>query len=109
MTTNTLQPTAQQGSNRSLNKEVYVDFMSAQIKTLSFLAYLVRIYQYVVNEHSSQFAKGMIGLLYLCPQDFAHLCKELLVAARHILATELRDSGKWGKHISSFKNNHRIS
>nr|XP_042912498.1 transcription-associated protein 1 isoform X2 [Parasteatoda tepidariorum] len=46
MTTNTLQPTAQQRSNPSLNKEVYVDFMPAQIKTLSFLAYLVRIYQF---------------------------------------------------------------
>ena len=31
--------------NQAFNKEVYVDFMAAQIKTLSFLAYIVRIYQ----------------------------------------------------------------
>nr|XP_042913461.1 transformation/transcription domain-associated protein-like [Parasteatoda tepidariorum] len=48
----------------------------------------------VVNEYSSQFAKGMIGLLCLCPQEVANLLKELLVAARHILATELRDKYK---------------
>ena len=28
-----------------VNKEVFVDFMGAQIKTLSFLAYIIRIYQ----------------------------------------------------------------
>ena len=29
----------------SFNKEMYVDFIAAQIKTLSFLAYIIRIYQ----------------------------------------------------------------
>lgn len=29
----------------SAQKEIFVDFMGAQIKTLSFLAYIVRIYQ----------------------------------------------------------------
>ena len=36
--------------------------------------------------------KGMLGLLQLCPQEVAHLRKELLIAARHILATDLRNS-----------------
>lgn len=27
------------------NKELYADFIAAQIKTLSFLAYIIRIYQ----------------------------------------------------------------
>ena len=27
------------------SKELYVDFVAAQIKTLSFLAYVIRIYQ----------------------------------------------------------------
>lgn len=34
----------------NFNKEVYVDFTAAQIKTLSFLAYIVRIFQ--VNQLS---------------------------------------------------------
>jgi transformation/transcription domain-associated protein len=34
--------------------------------------------------------KGMLSLLTVCPHEVAHLRKELLIAARHILATELR-------------------
>ncbi|XP_023232044.1 transformation/transcription domain-associated protein-like [Centruroides sculpturatus] len=91
MITITLQPTSTHRSSSSFNKEVFVDFMAAQIKTLSFLAYIVRIYQDIVNIHSSQLAKGMLGLLTLCPHEVAHLRKELLIAARHILATDLRE------------------
>jgi len=32
-------------SHPAFNKEVFVDFVAAQIKTLSFLAYIVRIFQ----------------------------------------------------------------
>jgi len=32
-------------SSPSFNKEIFVDFITAQIKTLSFLAYIVRVYQ----------------------------------------------------------------
>ncbi|GFX64443.1 transcription-associated protein 1 [Trichonephila clavipes] len=45
MSTISLQPTLQQRNNPNFNKETFVDFMAAQIKTLSFLAYIVRIYQ----------------------------------------------------------------
>lgn len=34
--------------------------------------------------------RGMLALLKVCPHEVAHLRKELLIAARHILATELR-------------------
>ena len=46
--------------------------------------------QEIVNSHSANMVKGMLGLLTLCPQEVAHLRKELLIAARHILATDLR-------------------
>lgn len=45
MTTITLQPTLVQRNSPSFNKEVFVDFMGAQIKTLSFLAYIIRLFQ----------------------------------------------------------------
>ena len=48
------------------------------------------MFQEVVNTHSAQMVKGMLGLLTLCPQEVAHLRKELLIAARHILSTDLR-------------------
>lgn len=31
--------------HKLFNKELYADFIAAQIKTLSFLAYIIRIYQ----------------------------------------------------------------
>ncbi|XP_077513657.1 transcription-associated protein Nipped-A isoform X4 [Amblyomma americanum] len=91
LNTITLQPMPQHRMNPAFNREVFVDFMAAQIKTLSFLAYIVKIYQETVGVHCSQLAQGMLGLLMLCPQEVAHLRKELLIAARHILATDLRN------------------
>ena len=49
-----------------------------------------RIYQEQVSNHSSLMVKGMLSLLTICPHEVAHLRKELLIAARHILATDLR-------------------
>ncbi|XP_066597811.1 transformation/transcription domain-associated protein isoform X1 [Prorops nasuta] len=91
MTTITLQPSLQHRASPEFNKEVFVDFMGAQIKTLSFVAYIIRIYQEVVSQHSTMMVKGILGLLTLCPMEVAHLRKELLVATRHILATDLRN------------------
>ncbi|KAK9874414.1 hypothetical protein WA026_002761 [Henosepilachna vigintioctopunctata] len=91
MNTITLQPTAEQREVETFNKEIFVDFMGAQIKTLSFLAYIIKIYQDVVQEHSQMMVQGMLGLLTLCPMEVAHLRRELLIAARHILATDLKN------------------
>lgn len=92
MNTITLQPTIEQREAKTFNKEIFVDFMGAQIKTLSFLAYIIKIYQEVVQKHAQMMVQGMLGLLTLCPMEVAHLRRELLIAARHILATDLRNS-----------------
>ena len=42
MNTISLQPPAHLRQSPAFNKEVFVDFMGAQIKTLSFLAYIIR-------------------------------------------------------------------
>lgn len=42
MRTITLQPAPEQRLSPDFNKEVFVDFMGAQIKTFSFLAYIIR-------------------------------------------------------------------
>uniref|UniRef100_A0A146L0J1 Transformation/transcription domain-associated protein n=6 Tax=Lygus hesperus TaxID=30085 RepID=A0A146L0J1_LYGHE len=86
----TLQPLKQHRQHPSFNKEVFVDFMGAQIKTLSFLAYIIRVYQEVFGKHSQQMLEGILNMLKLCPPKVTHLRKELLMAARHIWATELR-------------------
>ena len=38
-----------------------------------------------------EMGKGMLQLLSNCPAETAHLRKELLIAAKHILTTELRN------------------
>ncbi|XP_031549522.1 transformation/transcription domain-associated protein-like isoform X2 [Actinia tenebrosa] len=91
MNTIVLQPSLNARKSPTFNKEVYVDFVAAQIKTLSFLAYIIRIYQEMVNTYSQNMVGGLLGLLRYCPQEVAHLRKELLIAARHILATDLRN------------------
>lgn len=98
MTTITLQPSPLQRNLPSFNKEVFVDFIGAQIKTLSFLAYIIRLFQDSIVSHSTSMVQGMLMLLKSCPKEVAHQRKELLIAARHILATNLR-SGKWWRSL----------
>ena len=45
-----------------------------------------------MQNFSQQLVQGHLNLLSLCPQEVAHLRKELLIAAKHILATDLRNS-----------------
>lgn len=90
MATITLQPSAQHKANPGFNKEIFVDFIGAQIKTLSFLAYIIRTYQDAASQQAALMVKGILGLLTSCPMEVAHLRKELLIASRHILATDLR-------------------
>lgn len=46
--------------------------------------------QDLVGKYSQQMVKGMLQLLSNCPSETAHLRKELLIAAKHILTTDLR-------------------
>ncbi|KAL0100349.1 hypothetical protein PUN28_019603 [Cardiocondyla obscurior] len=91
ITTISLQPSLQHRTSPGFNKEVFVDFMGAQVKTLSFLAYVIRLYQDLISQNSAMLVKGILGLFTLCPMEVAHLRKELVIASRHILATDLRN------------------
>jgi len=69
-----------------------VDLVSAQIKVLSYLAFVIKPFTEILTVHSTQLVEGMIGMLESCPMEVTHLRKELLIASRHILNTELRIS-----------------
>ncbi len=43
-----------------------------------------------VNQYAPNVVQGMLSLLKNCPHEVAHLRRDLLVAARYILGTELR-------------------
>ena len=91
MNTINLQPTLDRSTGH-FNKEIYVDFNAAQIKALSFLAYVVKLPVPSIRDHSQKLIAGFLSLLQHCPPEVAHLRKELLVAAKHILATDLKNS-----------------
>ncbi|MGH0143484.1 UNVERIFIED_CONTAM: hypothetical protein FKN15_046212 [Acipenser sinensis] len=64
---------------------------SLSLKVLAELPIIVVLmYQELVANYSQQMVKGMLQLLSNCPSETAHLRKELLIAAKHILTTDLR-------------------
>jgi transformation/transcription domain-associated protein len=95
LNTITLKPRPEYRALDNFNKELFVDFMGAQIKTLAFLAYTIKTFSgglmEIIEHHAETLVNGMFSLLRLCLKESAHLRKELLVATRHILATNLRN------------------
>ena len=67
---------------------MYADFKAAQVKTVSFLTYLLRSPTHAVSYQDS-ICQSIVDLLVTCP-DSINIRKELLVATRHVLATEHR-------------------
>lgn len=61
-----------------------------QVKTLSFLTYLLRGFTPLMQPYEQQISSSVIMLLRSCPADAVATRKELLVATRHILATDFR-------------------
>ncbi|VDN95889.1 unnamed protein product [Rodentolepis nana] len=74
----------------------YLDFMAAQVKTLSFLAYIVKYHQGntpntpeplhpCIESHYLSIVKGIMNLMITCPSTATNLRKEFFIATRHIL------------------------
>ncbi|GAA5802218.1 hypothetical protein HPULCUR_007681 [Helicostylum pulchrum] len=74
------------------NRSVYNDFIIAQVKTMSFLAYILRSYTTALRPFQSQIPDFVLRLLRECPPESSATRKELLVATRHILSTDFRSS-----------------
>ncbi|KAF9357807.1 hypothetical protein BGX26_003026, partial [Mortierella sp. AD094] len=74
------------------NRSVYTDFIVAQVKTMSFLAYILRGSANVLRPHQNAIPDFVIRLLRDCPPEAAATRKELLVATRHILSIDFRQA-----------------
>uniref|UniRef100_A0A7I4F837 Non-specific serine/threonine protein kinase n=1 Tax=Physcomitrium patens TaxID=3218 RepID=A0A7I4F837_PHYPA len=70
-------------------KNVYAELKGAQVKTVSFLTYLLRSFADCIRPHEDSISKSIVSLLVSCP-DSVSIRKELLVATRHVLATDFR-------------------
>lgn len=75
------------------NREVYAELIKTQVKTMAFLAYVLRgSSQANVKDYLEVFPEACIRLLRDCPPEDVSTRKELLVATRHILTADSRSS-----------------
>ncbi|KAH9107563.1 hypothetical protein LEN26_014254, partial [Aphanomyces euteiches] len=68
----------------------YVDFLDCQVKTLSFVTYLLRGFANLMRPFQDTICENTVKLLMACPKDAFVLRKDIFVAARHILSTDFR-------------------
>ncbi|KIX08948.1 uncharacterized protein Z518_00026 [Rhinocladiella mackenziei CBS 650.93] len=67
------------------NRAAFGDFITAQVKTMSFLAYLLRVYANQLTDFLPALPGVVVRLLKDCPREKSGARKELLVAIRHII------------------------
>lgn len=72
------------------NRTAYAEMIHAQIKTMSFLAYVIKSGLPAIKDYAPILPGVSVRLLEDCPPEAGGGRKELLVAVRHILGTELR-------------------
>ena len=73
------------------NRALFNDMVTAQVKTMSFLAYVLRGSAPIVRQYAQLLPEVNVRLLKDCPPENAVTRKELLVATRHILSTDFRE------------------
>ncbi|KAL2266473.1 hypothetical protein VTJ83DRAFT_5825 [Remersonia thermophila] len=72
------------------NRAAFGDFITAQVKTMSFLAYLLRVYSGQLSDFLPSLPEIIVRLLKDCPREKSGSRKELLVAIRHIINFNFR-------------------
>ncbi len=72
------------------NRAAFGEFILAQVKTMSFLAYLLRVYAQQLTDFLPTLPDIVVRLLKDCPRERSGARKELLVAIRHIINFNFR-------------------
>lgn len=72
------------------NRASFGEFITAQVKTMSFLAYLLRQYSQQLTDFLPTLPDIVVRLLKDCPREKSATRKELLVAIRHIINFNFR-------------------
>ncbi|PKI83589.1 transcription-associated protein 1 [Malassezia vespertilionis] len=73
------------------HRALFSEMVTAQVKTMSFLAYVLRGSAPIVRHYVALLPEVNVRLLKDCPPENAVTRKELLVATRHILSTDFRE------------------
>ena len=72
------------------NRQAFGDLLTAQVKMMSFLAYLLRVYHSHLTDFLEMLPEIVIRLLRDCPSEKSATRKELLVAIRHTINFQFR-------------------
>lgn len=72
------------------NRAAFGEFITAQVKVMSFLAYLLRHYYQELNDFLPKLPEIVVRLLRDCPSEKSATRKELLVAIRHTINFNFR-------------------
>lgn len=72
------------------NREMYTEVIKAQVKTMAFLAYVLRGSAENVRNWLDVFPEACVRLLRDCPPEDVATRKELLIATRHMLSSDFR-------------------
>ncbi|KAI4175603.1 MAG: hypothetical protein LQ343_001594 [Gyalolechia ehrenbergii] len=72
------------------NRAAFGEFITAQVKMMSFLAYLLRVYHNQLNDFLPTLPDIVVRLLRDCPSEKSATRKELLVAIRHTINFNFR-------------------
>lgn len=70
-------------------KNHFAELKGAQVKTLSFLTYLLATFATHIKPQEENLCKSIVNLLVTCP-DSVSIRKELLIGLKHVLASEFK-------------------
>ncbi|KAI9081282.1 hypothetical protein K1719_036782 [Acacia pycnantha] len=70
-------------------KTHFIELKGAQVKTVSFLTYLLKSYADYIRPHEDSICKSIVNLLVTC-SDSVSIRKELLISLKHVLGTDFR-------------------
>ncbi|KAK2974573.1 hypothetical protein RJ640_016914 [Escallonia rubra] len=70
-------------------KPHFIELKGAQVKTVSFLTYLLKSFADYIRPHEESICKSIVNLLVTC-SDSVSIRKELLVALKHVLGTDFK-------------------
>lgn len=68
------------------HKKAFVDFISCQINTLSFIVQLIRSNIECVKEFKRDISGAVVHLLQICPVSLISVRKKLLISSHYIIA-----------------------
>ncbi|KAF8339104.1 FAT-domain-containing protein [Cantharellus anzutake] len=72
------------------NRAAYTDFITAQIKVMSYIAYVFRHPHEQFGQYAQVIPTVAVRLLQDCPAEASAIRKDLIIAIRHMLTEEIR-------------------